>query len=274
MVGAGRRLVGHPRRRGPDAFPGADAVRRGPPRGSTASSAAGSGASARCATTAAAGGRCTRAPGRSPRRCSTAPWQREHDLLVPFSEAAAAALRDQRSARLDTGAERCLVAAEMGLDPPPSRLAMVGGVDGRALVLEVLWDAEAGSGVRRPAGRRAPPRSDRPVARPADRRVHRPARCPRHARRGAGARRAARRARRGVRGGARVAGDRGRADRRRRRRARRQARAVSVGRGALRAARPGAHSWPTSRGSARRSRRSPRSRPTRRSRPSWCARRR
>jgi SWI/SNF-related matrix-associated actin-dependent regulator of chromatin subfamily A-like protein 1 len=70
--------------------------------------------------------------------------QREHELLVPFSLAAAAELRDQRSARLDAGAERCLLAAEMGLDPPPARLTMAGGVDGRALVFEVLWDPEAG----------------------------------------------------------------------------------------------------------------------------------
>ncbi len=70
--------------------------------------------------------------------------QREHDLLVPFSVAAAEALREQRSARLDAGAERCLVAAEMGLDPPPARLTLAGGVEGRALVLEVLWDTEAG----------------------------------------------------------------------------------------------------------------------------------
>ena len=77
---------------------------------------------------------------------------REHDLLVPFSPAAAEALRDVRSARLDAGAERCLLAAEMGLDPPPARLAMAGGVDGRALVLEVLWDPDAGAAFDRLPG--------------------------------------------------------------------------------------------------------------------------
>ena len=124
----------------------------------------------------------------------------------------------QRSARLDTGAERCLVAAEMGLDPPPSRLAMVGGVDGRALVLEVLWDAEAGVAFDAPAGRRAPPRPDRPVARPADRRVHRACTMStsRPARRRCSPRCAPSTTTRPRR--CALAGDRGRADRRRRRR--------------------------------------------------------
>jgi SWI/SNF-related matrix-associated actin-dependent regulator 1 of chromatin subfamily A len=70
--------------------------------------------------------------------------QRDADLLVPFGEAAGEALREQRSARLDAAAERCLLAVEMGIDPPPARLALIGGVEGQALALEVLWDQEAG----------------------------------------------------------------------------------------------------------------------------------
>ncbi len=70
--------------------------------------------------------------------------QRDSDLLVPFGEAAGEALREQRSARLDAAAERCLLAVEMGIEPPPARLALIGGVEGPALALEVLWDPEAG----------------------------------------------------------------------------------------------------------------------------------
>jgi SWI/SNF-related matrix-associated actin-dependent regulator of chromatin subfamily A-like protein 1 len=65
-------------------------------------------------------------------------------LLVPLSRAAADALRAQRSANLDMGAERCLQALEHGGAPPPARLVYVRGVDGEELRLEVLWDPEAG----------------------------------------------------------------------------------------------------------------------------------
>ena len=65
-------------------------------------------------------------------------------LLVPITAAAAQALREQRSARLDAGAERCLSAVEIGDAPPPARLALGDGVDGPRLRLEVLWDPEVG----------------------------------------------------------------------------------------------------------------------------------
>jgi superfamily II DNA or RNA helicase len=65
-------------------------------------------------------------------------------LLTPITAAAAAELRDQRSARLDAGAERCVVAAELGDVPPPARLVLADGVDGLRLRLEVLWDPTVG----------------------------------------------------------------------------------------------------------------------------------
>jgi hypothetical protein len=65
-------------------------------------------------------------------------------LLVPITRVAAAELREQRSARLDAGAERCLACVEIGDDPPPARLALGDGVDGLRLRLEVLWDPDVG----------------------------------------------------------------------------------------------------------------------------------
>jgi SWI/SNF-related matrix-associated actin-dependent regulator of chromatin subfamily A-like protein 1 len=65
-------------------------------------------------------------------------------LLVPLTAAAAGELREQRSARLDAGAERCVAAVELGDDPPPARLVLGNGVDGLRLRLEVLWDPEIG----------------------------------------------------------------------------------------------------------------------------------
>jgi SWI/SNF-related matrix-associated actin-dependent regulator 1 of chromatin subfamily A len=65
-------------------------------------------------------------------------------LLVPISAAAAAELREQRSARLDAAAERCLACVEIGDEPPPARLVLGDGVDGLRLRLEVLWDADVG----------------------------------------------------------------------------------------------------------------------------------
>jgi hypothetical protein len=146
----------------------------------------------------------------------------------------------------------------MGLDPPPSRLAMVGGVDGRALARQVPWDGEAGAAFDSPPGvecRRVPidpwlvPGTARSSAFTTS--------C--HARRGIpvlaalraehDAKRPKRCARRG----------RPRPSRRRRRRgARRRARAVSVGRGALCVAGP-AGVLADEQGPARPSRRSPRS---------------
>jgi hypothetical protein len=67
-----------------------------------------------------------------------------HDgrLLVPLTATAVAALREQRSARLDLPAERCAQAVELGETPPPARLVFARGVDGEQLRLEVLWDPE------------------------------------------------------------------------------------------------------------------------------------
>lgn len=65
-------------------------------------------------------------------------------LLVALSAPAAAALRAQRSALLDAGAERCLEIVERGGEPPPARLAWVRGLEGEELRLEVLWDPEVG----------------------------------------------------------------------------------------------------------------------------------
>jgi SWI/SNF-related matrix-associated actin-dependent regulator of chromatin subfamily A-like protein 1 len=66
-------------------------------------------------------------------------------LLVPFSAEAALVLRDQRSAYLDAGAERCLEILERGGDPPPARLVWARTVEGPHLRLEVLWDQDTGA---------------------------------------------------------------------------------------------------------------------------------
>ncbi len=70
----------------------------------------------------------------------------DHDgrILVPLTVSAAEALREERSARLDMGAERCAAIVERGGDPPPARLAYARGVDGEELRLEVLWDPDVG----------------------------------------------------------------------------------------------------------------------------------
>lgn len=65
-------------------------------------------------------------------------------LLVPMTTRNADVLREQRSARLDAAANRCLQVVELGETPPPARLDYVAGVDGEALRLEVLWSPEAG----------------------------------------------------------------------------------------------------------------------------------
>jgi SWI/SNF-related matrix-associated actin-dependent regulator 1 of chromatin subfamily A len=73
-------------------------------------------------------------------------------LLVPFGLEAAELLRDERSAKLDVAAQRCLEAIELGDDPPPARLAHAHGVDGEGLRLEVLWDHAAGEAFERLPG--------------------------------------------------------------------------------------------------------------------------
>src|SRR5438270_13814758 len=71
----------------------------------------------------------------------------EHDgrLLVPITPAAGEVLREQRSARLDVAAERCLSIVELGDVPPPARLVLVRGLHGIVLKLEVVWDPDAGA---------------------------------------------------------------------------------------------------------------------------------
>jgi len=84
----------------------------------------------------------------------------ERTLLAPLTRAGALELREQRSARLDAGAERCVSALELGDEPPPARLSLQRGVDGERLTLEVLWDPDVGLAFERlpgAAGSRAVP---------------------------------------------------------------------------------------------------------------------
>ena len=84
----------------------------------------------------------------------------EGRTLVPLTMAAAEALRELASARFDAGADRCLNAVEVGIEPPPARLVLNERVEGTHLALEVLWDPDAGVAFERlPAaeeGRRLP----------------------------------------------------------------------------------------------------------------------
>jgi len=77
---------------------------------------------------------------------------RDGALLVEMTATAAAALRAERSARLDAAAERCLAAVEIGEQPPPARLVLAHGVHGECLRLDVLWDPEAGTAFERLPG--------------------------------------------------------------------------------------------------------------------------
>ena len=72
--------------------------------------------------------------------------------LVPLTPAAAEALRELASARIDAGAERCLAAVEVGIEPPPARLVLNERVDGSHLALQVLWDPATGSAFERLPG--------------------------------------------------------------------------------------------------------------------------
>jgi superfamily II DNA or RNA helicase len=65
--------------------------------------------------------------------------------IVPFSPAAAHALREQRSAYLDAAADRCLEILERDGSPPPARLVWARNVEGEHLRLEVLWDHDTGA---------------------------------------------------------------------------------------------------------------------------------
>jgi len=80
-------------------------------------------------------------------------------VLVPMTGMVAAALREERSARLDAAAARCVTILELGREPAPARLDYFSGVDGEALRLEVLWDPDIGAAfdrVKGATGRRVP----------------------------------------------------------------------------------------------------------------------
>ncbi|HEX5194617.1 MAG TPA: DEAD/DEAH box helicase [Solirubrobacteraceae bacterium] len=64
--------------------------------------------------------------------------------LLALTPAAADVLAQQRSARLDAAAERCLALVRAGAPLPPARLAWFRGVEGEELRLEVIWDPEIG----------------------------------------------------------------------------------------------------------------------------------
>src|SRR4051795_2175893 len=70
-----------------------------------------------------------------------------HDdvLLAPLTAEAAAVLREQPSARLDPGANRCVTLLEIGVDPPAAQLEWYSGVEGEVLRLDVLWDPDVGA---------------------------------------------------------------------------------------------------------------------------------
>jgi SWI/SNF-related matrix-associated actin-dependent regulator 1 of chromatin subfamily A len=72
--------------------------------------------------------------------------------LAPLTADVAAALRGERSARLDAPAERVLQAIEHGEEPPAARLAFHRGVEGVELRLEVGWDPGIGTAFERLPG--------------------------------------------------------------------------------------------------------------------------
>ena len=194
----------------------------------------------RGAMTGVAGSCSRRGPGRSRRRWLEGSVELpDGRLLVPITAAAASELREQRSARLDAGADRCLAAVEIGDDPPPARLVLADGVDGLRLRLEVLWDPEVGVAFGALPGIGGGSSADaRPVGRAGARRVRRTPRGRGDAWRGRPPGGHASRARRGGGRRATVAGDACRADRRGRGGARRGAPAFPVGGRPLRARRP------------------------------------
>jgi SNF2 family DNA or RNA helicase len=71
--------------------------------------------------------------------------QRDGKVLVPLTLDAAHVLREQQSAKLDMGAERCLSMVLAGEVPPPARLVWFRSVDGEKLRLEVVWDPDVGA---------------------------------------------------------------------------------------------------------------------------------
>jgi superfamily II DNA or RNA helicase len=79
--------------------------------------------------------------------------ERDGLLLAPLTLAGARALAEQRGARMEAAAQRCIDALERGDDPPPpARLVLARGVDGDRLRLDVLWDPDTGAGFARLPG--------------------------------------------------------------------------------------------------------------------------
>lgn len=85
-----------------------------------------------------------------------APHVVEHDgrLLAPLTNEVTAVLREQRSARPDPAADRCMAILESGGTPPPARLVWFRGVDGEQLRLEACWDPDVGAAFEQLPGSR------------------------------------------------------------------------------------------------------------------------
>ncbi|HYF28132.1 MAG TPA: DEAD/DEAH box helicase [Baekduia sp.] len=81
-------------------------------------------------------------------------------VLVALTQAVAAELAEQRGARPDAAAQRCIAELDLGRVPPPARLVLARTVEGEHLHLEVLWDPDAGDAFDRlpgaEGGRRLP----------------------------------------------------------------------------------------------------------------------
>ena len=90
--------------------------------------------------------------GRLPEELEALAEEHEGRVLAPLDAEVAEVLRSLRSARIDTGAERCLQDIASGLTPPPARLRYRVGVEGPRLKLEVLWDRDAGLAFDKLAG--------------------------------------------------------------------------------------------------------------------------
>ena len=70
--------------------------------------------------------------------------QEDNVVLVPFSEAVADEVEGRNGIRLSDAASLCMESVRRGEDPPPARIRSKVGVDGPRLVLDVLWDEDAG----------------------------------------------------------------------------------------------------------------------------------
>src|SRR5512132_1034496 len=91
--------------------------------------------------------------GPAPARLAGDAAERGGVVLAPLTLAGARALGEERSARLDAAAQRCVEALERGEEPPPpARLRRSETVDGAHLRLDVLWDHDAGAAFERLPG--------------------------------------------------------------------------------------------------------------------------